>query len=194
MRPLDCTIEARMPLAARYAGTPPANIEYANDLPVINKVCDRVRLMTYDQGTADLQLNAEHSKELYSPVADTEWVEKVVKYMSADIDKSKMLIGVATYGAEYQAMANVKGTGFTYTKLSSFNPQYAVNLAEDYGITPSRNASGELYFSYVGQRPDIPAPEQQHAFAPSRRKALIRATLPPPARSPMRRSSRSRRP
>lgn len=146
---LDCTIEARMPLAARYSGTPPANIEYANDLPTINKVCDRVRIMTYDQGTADLQLNAAHSKELYAPVADTAWVQKVVNYMSTDIDKSKMLIGVATYGAEYQAMSDPDGNGFTYTKTSSFNPAYAVSVASQYGITPSRNASGELSFSYV---------------------------------------------
>lgn len=146
---LDCTIEARMPLAARYSGTPPANIEYANDLPKVNQYCDRVRIMTYDQQTADLQLNAAHSNELYAPVSDTAWVKKVVDYMGSDIDKSKMMIGVATYGAEYQAMSNVDGKGFTYTKTSSFNPQYAIDLANEYGITPSRNASGELYFSYV---------------------------------------------
>jgi GH18 family chitinase len=146
---LDCTIEARMPLAARYSGTPPANIEYANDLPKVNQYCDRVRIMTYDQQTADLQLNNEHKNELYAPIADTEWVEKVVNYMSDDIDRSKMMIGVATYGGEWQAMSNVNGSGFTYTKTASFNPQYAIDLAKQYDITPTRNASGELYFSYV---------------------------------------------
>lgn len=165
---LDCTIEARMPLAARYSGTPPANIEYANDLPTINKVCDRVRIMTYDQGTADLQLNAAHSKDLYAPVADTAWVQKVVNYMAADIDKSKMLIGVATYGAEYQAMSNVGGNGFTYTKTSSFNPAYAVSVAQQYGITPSRNASGELYISYVdkNQTSALPSNDDLSRLAP----------------------------
>lgn len=165
---LDCTIEARMPLAARYSGTPPANIEYANDLPTINKVCDRVRIMTYDQGTADLQLNAAHSKDLYAPVADTAWVQKVVNYMATDIDKKKLLIGVATYGAEYQAMSNPDGSGFTYTKTSSFNPTYAVNLAQQYGITPSRNASGELYFSYVdkNQTSALPTNDDLSRLAP----------------------------
>jgi len=156
---LDCTIEAREPLAARYSGTPPANIEYANDLPSINKYCDRVRLMTYDQQTADLQLNKEHSDELYAPIADSAWVEKVVNYMAEDIDKSKMVIGVATYGAEYQAMTTQDGKGFVYTKLEAFNPQYGVTTAQQYGITPERNDAGELSFSYV--------PKEQTSLLPT---------------------------
>ena len=156
---LDCTIEARMPLAARYSGTPPANIEYANDLPKINQYCDRVRLMTYDQQTADLQLNKAHDDELYAPVADSAWVEKVVNYMSQQIDKKKMVIGVATYGAEYQAMSTVDGKGFTYTKLDAFNPQYGVDTAKQYNITPERNSAGELSFSYV--------PKEQTSLLPT---------------------------
>lgn len=146
---LSCTIEARMPLEARFAGTPPANIEYANDLPMINRYCDRVRIMTYDQQTADLQLNAAHSKELYAPVADTAWVEKVATYMGKDIDSRKMVLGVATYGYIYQAMPNVGGSGYSYTKLEAFNPKYGVDTAAAYGITPVRNSAGELSFSYV---------------------------------------------
>jgi spore germination protein YaaH len=146
---LDCTIEARMPLEARYSGTPPSNIEYANDLPTINKYCDRVRIMTYDQDTADLQLNAAHKGELYAPVSDTAWVEKVVNYMSKDISKNKLVIGVATYGTVWQAMANIDGSGFTYTKIEAFNPKYGIQTAAQYNITPTRNSAGELGFSYV---------------------------------------------
>lgn len=166
---LGCTIEARMPLEARYSGTPPANIEYANDLPTINKVCDRVRLMTYDQQTGDVQLNAAHKTELYAPVADIVWVEKVVKYMSQDIDRSKILIGVATYGAEYQAMTDASGTGFSYVKTASFNPQYALDTAQQYGLTPSRSSSGELYISYVPreQSSQLPSQSTLSALAPS---------------------------
>ncbi|MDB4992425.1 MAG: hypothetical protein JWL75_670 [Parcubacteria group bacterium] len=166
---LDCTVEARMPLSARYSGTPPANIEYANDLPTVNKVCDRVRIMTYDQQTADIQLNNSHGGELYAPVADTAWVEKVVNYMKQDISPSKMLLGVATYGGEYQAMSNIDGSGFTYTKTSSFNPQYAIDLAKQLNITPSRNSAGEMYFSYVdpNQTSALPSNSILSALAPN---------------------------
>ncbi|MDB5264541.1 MAG: hypothetical protein JWN64_112 [Parcubacteria group bacterium] len=167
---LACTIEARMPLEARFAGTPPANIEYANDLPEINKYCDRVRIMTYDQQTADLQLNAvaRAAGEIYAPVADTAWVEKVVNYMARDIDKKKMVIGIATYGYIYQVMPFTTGNGFDYTKIEAFNPQYAVDLAKEYNITPTRNRAGELSFSYVPKNTPAALPSQSflEALAP----------------------------
>lgn len=167
---LDCTIEARMPLEARFSGTPPANIEYANDLPVINRVCDRVRIMTYDQQTADLQLNASAraAKEIYAPVADVKWVEKVVNYMAQDIDKKKMVLGVATYGYIYQIMPNTDGSGYGYTKLEAFNPAYATQLAKDLKIKPERNRAGEMSFSYVpkDQPSSLPSQSALERLAP----------------------------
>ncbi|MES2931303.1 MAG: glycosyl hydrolase family 18 protein [Patescibacteria group bacterium] len=148
---LDCTIEARMPLSARFSGTPPANIEYANDLKEVNRHCDRVRIMTYDQQTADLELNkvARNAKEIYAPVADVKWVEKVVNYMGQDIDKKKMVIGIATYGYIYQIMPHTDGSGYGYIKVEAFNPAYGTQIAKEYKITPERNRAGELSLSYV---------------------------------------------
>ncbi|MEO6536672.1 MAG: glycosyl hydrolase family 18 protein [Candidatus Paceibacterota bacterium] len=176
---LDCTIEARMPLEARYSGTPPANIEYANDLPTVNKYCDRVRIMTYDQDTADLQLNAAHKGELYAPVSDTAWVEKVVNYMSKDISKNKLVIGVATYGTVWQAMANIDGSGFTYTKIEAFNPKYGIQTAQQYNITPTRNSAGELSFSYVPaeQSPLLPNNQTLSALAPGGTPSALLASV-----------------
>lgn len=158
---LDCTIEARMPLSARYTGTPPANIEYANDLKEVSASCDRVRIMTYDQQTADVQLNASAraAKEIYAPVADVKWVEKVVDYMAQDIDRKKMVLGIPTYGYIYQIMPNTDGSGYGYTKLEAFNPGYGTQLAKELGIKPERNRAGELSFSYV--------PKDQPASLPS---------------------------
>ena len=165
---LDCTIEARMPLEARFSGTPPANIEYANDLPEINKHCDRVRVMTYDQQTADIQLNRKHSAQLYAPVADVAWVEKVVKYMSKDIDKSKLVMGIPTYGYIYQVMPNTNGSSFSYIKMEAFNPRYGTQTAAEYKITPTRQASGEMGFSYVPKdnHPSLPSQEELSKAAP----------------------------
>lgn len=148
---LHCTIEARMPLSARFSGTPPANIEYANDLKEVNRSCDRVRIMTYDQQTADLELNkvARSAKEIYAPVADVKWVEKVVEYMGQDIDKRKMAIGIATYGYIYQIMPHTDGSGYGYIKVEAFNPGYGTQIAKEYKLTPERNRAGELSLSYV---------------------------------------------
>jgi len=167
---LHCTIEARMPLSARFSGTPPANIEYANHLPDINTFCDRVRIMTYDQQTADLELNrtARTAKEIYAPVADVAWVEKVVDYMAQDIDKKKMVLGIATYGYIYQIMSNTEGSGYSYIKLEAFNPGYAIQLAKELKIKPERNRAGEMSFSYVpkNQSAGLPAHSQLTRLAP----------------------------
>jgi len=159
---LDCTIEARMPLEARFSGTPPANIEYANDLKEVNRYCDRVRIMTYDQQTADVQLNnvARNAKEIYAPVADVKWVEKVVNYMGQDIDKKKMVIGIATYGYIYQIMPNTDGSGYGYIKVEAFNPAYGTQIAKEYKLTPERNRAGELSLSYVPKDQTSSLPNQ----------------------------------
>lgn len=158
---LQCTIEARMPLEARFSGTPPPNIEYANDLPRINQYCDRVRIMTYDQQTADIQLNRAHTGEPYAPVSDATWVKKVVNYMDDDIDRSKIMLGVPTYGQIWQLMPNISGTGFSYIKLEAFNPKYGWDIAKEYGLEPSRGASGELELTYVPKETNKAFPSQK---------------------------------
>ena len=146
---LMCTIEARTPPDSLNTTVSLKDIEYANDYVAINKYCDRVRLMTYDQQTADKKLNAAHKKEIYTPVADPAWIRKVVALTAQTIDKKKLILGVATYGYIYQIMPYTDGSGYSYTLLEAFNPTYATDVAKKYGITPTRNAAGELSFTYV---------------------------------------------
>lgn len=143
---LMCTIEARTPLDSRY-DVIPKNIKYANDFSAINKYCDRVRIMTYDQGAIDLRLN-EAASGPYVPVADKKWVEKVIKLTVKTISKKKIVIGVATYGYEYE-FEPLKDEGFKYDLLWNFNPVYALDLASQLGIAPQRNSAGELSFTYA---------------------------------------------
>jgi spore germination protein YaaH len=78
---LICTIEARTPIESRYSKVTKellARIEYSNDFKVIGKVCDQVRIMTYDQVDGDVQLSTLNKNELYRPVADISWVKKVL--------------------------------------------------------------------------------------------------------------------
>lgn len=147
-----CTIESRTPIEDRYYGTDvPADAGiYANDLKAINKYCDRVRVMAYDQQGIDLVLSSQaaSSSLLYAPVADPAWVEKVVNLMAKDIARSKILIGVPTYGYEYDVTAYANSQ-YVYDILWTFNPGYAWPIANSLGITPQRNSAGELYFTYV---------------------------------------------
>ncbi len=144
-----CTIEARTPPQDLNTNTPVDQFQYANDLPSINKYCDRVRIMTYDQESADKTLNNAAGNGIYSPVSDPKWVTAVVKLMSKDIKPSKIEIGVATYGYGYDITPYANNSGYMYDLLWSFNPKYATDIASSLGITPTRNASGELEFTYV---------------------------------------------
>lgn len=143
---VQCTIEARTPLSSRYDGTPPKDATmYANDYVAINKYCDRVRIMAYDQGTIDMKLNALESGP-YIPVADPRWVEKVITLASETISKKKITIGIPTYGYEYETVPLTEG--YAYNMMWAFNPRYATELAATHGITPSRNSAGEMSFLY----------------------------------------------
>lgn len=143
-----CSIEARTPLDSRYNGTPPPEATmYSNDYVAINKYCDRVRIMAYDQRTFDVKLN-KAGEGPYIPVADIAWVEKVITLAAKDIKKSKLVIGIPTYGHEYAVTPLPDGT-YTYTRKWAFNPQYAFDLIAQYHPTVTRNRAGEMSFTYV---------------------------------------------
>ena len=144
---LSCTIEARTPPTSLYKNIP-SDLEYVNDYKEINKYCDRVKLMTYDQQSADIVLNKAGDR-LYSPVSDPLWVQKVVTLTLKDISKSKLVIGVPTYGYIYKVTPWDDGTGYHYDLEEAFNPRYATELATQLDIKPVRNRAGELSFTYV---------------------------------------------
>lgn len=142
-----CTIEARTPVEDRFTVVP-KDLSFANDFKQLNKYCDRVRIMAYDQQTIDLKLNkeADQKGEVYAPVADPRWVEKAMKLAAKDISKKKLVLGIPTYGYEYDVTAYADG--YTNDLLWSFNPGYALPIAAQHGIAPARNAAGEIWFSY----------------------------------------------
>jgi len=142
---IQCTIEPRTPLEARY-DTIPKDIQYSNDFVVINKYCDRVRIMTYDQGAIDLPLNRAGTGP-YIPIADVAWVKKVVDVTAQTIAKKKLVIGVTTYGYEYEVTPLARG--YKYARLFSLSQNYALDMAKAFGITPVRNRAGEMSFVYI---------------------------------------------
>ena len=146
---LYCTIEARMPLDHRYspgAKIPADAMDYANDYVQLNKYCDRVEIMAYDQGTIDVHLNGLRPAP-YAPVADPQWVEALVTLAAKSIAKNKIIVGIPTYGYEYQ-VSLAPGSGFEYKRLWPFNPRYATEIAAQLGVTSARTNAGELGFVY----------------------------------------------
>lgn len=144
-----CTVEARMPLSHRYspgAVIPADAQDFANDYAEMNKYCDRVEIMAYDQGTIDLILNKARMAP-YAPIADPAWVESLVTLAAKSIDKKKIIIGVPTYGYEYE-ITPIPGDGYRYKVLWPFNFKYATDIAGKLGIAPVRTGANEIGFSY----------------------------------------------
>jgi spore germination protein len=140
-----CSIEARTPPSSAF-DVIPADLEYANDYTAINKYCDRVEIMAYDQGTIDLRLNSAANQAPYIPLADPKWVQKVVTLAAKSIAKNKIIIGVPTYGYEYELVPLTQG--YRYNIDWALNPRYATDLASSLGLTITRNSAGELSFVY----------------------------------------------
>ena len=150
---LICTVEARTPPESKFATTSKeilSRIDYSNDYKVIGKVCDQVRIMAYDQAGDDANLNMINKNQgnAYKPVADIEWVEKVMTLALEDIPSKKLLLGVPTYGYKYEIIRNATSGQLSYSRIGSMNFSYADQLAKSLNITPTRNATNEVSFTY----------------------------------------------
>jgi spore germination protein YaaH len=144
---LTCAIEARTPPESLYH-TVPTNLEYANDYTEIAKHCDRIALMTYDQQRADLILDRAKNGAPYMPLADVDWVRKVVELALKDIPKEKLVLGIPTYGHHYEVTVAPEWYK-DYRRIGALNPPDALDIAKKYRATPTRNKAGELSFTYL---------------------------------------------
>jgi spore germination protein YaaH len=145
---LTCTVVPRTPESSLSLNPATTTPQYAEDYSVLNKYCDEVRIMAYDQGTIDVKLDAtKGSGNLYAPVADPDWVTKVIKQAVATISPKKIMLGIPTYGYEYEvSWANGMTT---YRRLRSFTYEEAMDRVDSTGIEPTRDNAGELSYAYA---------------------------------------------
>lgn len=143
---LSCSIESRTPISSRFVVVP-KNLKYSNDFQAIGTYCDEVRIMAYDQGTIDIKLNKQKGgSKLYAPVADIDWTKKVIQEALKSISAKKIMLGIPTFGHEYEITPKLNG--WNYQRIRSLSYQKAIEIAKSASTTPARNSAGEISFVY----------------------------------------------
>ena len=148
---LSCTIEAvSTPAPNDHLIKIKATAPWSNDLASLNKSCDVVRIMAYDQmpQTTTSTWTEKTDKKPYAPNADIAWANKVIKYNLKFIDKNKLILGVPTYGWDTK-YTKLKGGGYSYEIMKSWSYPNAVIFAMQSLTSAFRGSTGERTFTYV---------------------------------------------
>jgi len=101
-----------------------------NDWSAIGAAADSVKIMAYDKHWPGGAAGA---------IAPLDWLDSVVTYAESHIEPAKVMIGLPWYGYDW---AGSGAASVTYTS--------GMQSAMSNGLTPSRDANGELTFAYAG--------------------------------------------
>ncbi len=101
-----------------------------NDWSAIGASADSIKIMAYDK---------HYPGGVAGAITPLDWLDIVVAYAEAHIPSKKVIVGLPWYGYDW---AGTSASAVTYAG--------GMQLAVSRGVTPIRDANGELTFAYEG--------------------------------------------
>ncbi len=123
-RKLSLTLAAKTGDAQTWAGPG------GNDWQSLGASADSIKIMAYDK---------HYPGSAPGDVTPLDWLDAVVTYAEAHVPSKKVIVGLPWYGYDWLG-----------TTASAVTYASGMQLAVSQGVTPSRDASGELTFAYAG--------------------------------------------
>jgi len=119
-------------LAAKTSDTQTWAGPGGNDWTALGASADSIKIMAYDK---------HYPGGAAGAITPLDWLDAVVAYAEAHVAAKKVIVGLPWYGYDWLG-----------TSASAVTYASGVQLAVSQGVTPSRDANGELTFSYAGHQ------------------------------------------
>lgn len=149
---LVCTVEGRT------SENPPSSLAknvrfpWANDYAVLNQVCDRVRIMAYDEYYLKYGSNAFSTPTpIFQSVsnASLSYVQNILQYATTRIEPQKIVLGIPTYGYEFSYSTSTKNNALAVVKKRAHSYVSASKLAASLNLRSELTEAGEKGFFYT---------------------------------------------
>lgn len=126
----------------------------AYDYAALGEHADLVLIMTYAY---------TWSSSGPGSTAPQNWVDRVTAYAASQIPRSKLIVGVAFYGYDWNVTMGGRAQALRYLQASALAAHYGVPIAQD----PATRSATFSYTAKAGDRPpsDPPLPPLQHEIA-----------------------------
>lgn len=118
---------AVLPRWEAYARTNPSD---PFDYPFINRFCDRIIVMTYDE---------HYQGSNPGPIASEAWCKKILNYARTTIDADKLIMGIPLYGRSWQSASFAK----------NYRHHEALKTAKKYDALLTPSATEGNHFSFT---------------------------------------------